>query len=120
MVKIQSFSDIITNSSSEVFILDSGAEFLQDIKCAVEAVARKAYIWESDSLSEEDGEKLLMEDLKKQFPQYDSCSGNGGDIDIDLVKCDDGKNRVKINIDWARRHTLCFILNNFNIYDRYY
>lgn len=72
-IKLQSVSDIITNSSSEVFVVKATTP-VNDLVNLIEQVANKNYFdgdWN-------EWEKLSDEEKAK----YDSSSGMGGDLEI--------------------------------------
>ena len=72
-IKIQSFSDIITNSSSETFILNSSENF-KEISSLLKKIGEEH--WYKGSWS--DWDNLHKEEQGK----YDTGSGMGGDIEV--------------------------------------
>lgn len=143
-IRIQSFSDIITNSSSETFIINNSENF-KEISSLLERIGEEHWYkgpWSDwDNLSEEEQEK------------YDTSSGMGGDIEVwnwevmyneckesipknkrDLYtpeiwslnypeSLDELKKKIWIDIDWNRKYTINWILHNLwvtNAYDGYY
>lgn len=133
-LKFQSVSDIITNSSSELFQLKSDLTF-ETVKEMIEAEGRKNRAACPDKYWE-----LPWKEQKK----FDGCSGCGGKLEVlsweDVFKrhaewscvpskidqftpemwaleyeesLDELKSMVWIDIDWKRYATMKFILENF-------
>lgn len=136
-IKLQSVSDIITNSSSEVFVVKATTP-VNDLVNLIEQVANKNYFdgdWN-------EWEKLSDEERAK----YDSSSGMGGDLEI--MTFDDYYNQhvdeyipenkrelftkevyslqfkesleelekfVWVDIDHSRRATINWLLNNLEV-----
>lgn len=121
-IKVQSISDLITNSSSEVFKVKSDLDI--------------------------DTIKGIIETGEKNYGALDHCSGMGGDISIENWEymyqewlkwevpenkrqyytpeiwslhynesLDDLKSSVWIDIDWDREGTIKFILDTFWVTD---
>lgn len=136
-IKLQSVSDIITNSSSEVFVVKATTP-VNDLVNLIEQVANKNYFdgdWD-------EWEKLSDEERAK----YDSSSGMGGDLEV--MTFDDYYNQhvdeyipenkrelftkevyslqfkesleelekfVWVDIDHSRRATINWLLNNLEV-----
>lgn len=139
-IRIQSFSDIITNSSSETFIINK-SENTKEISELIKKIGEEH--WYKGSWS--DWEKLSKEEQEK----YDTSSGMGGDIEVKdweslyeeykeyipenkkglytpevwslnfPESLEELKNRIWINIDWSRRATINWILHNLWVTDAY-
>lgn len=145
-LKIQSTSDVITNSSSEIFQLKSDLS-LETVKEMIEAEGKKNY-----EACPENYYNLSWEEKIK----YDGCSGVGGELSIyswedifkrdaewDCVKSkrdqytpevwalryeeslDELKAMVWVDIDHSRYATMRYILENFwvissDCYGHYY
>lgn len=122
IIPIQSFSDVITNSSSSVFILDSEKYNIEAIESVLLPVARENWdrtvkfresTWDMGDFKTYD--KAIYEDSISDNPQYDDWSGDGGDLDVYI---DDDDNLV-IAIDHNRHATIKFIKDNFKIEERW-
>lgn len=139
-IKIQSFSDIVTNSSSETFILNSSENF-KEISSLLKKIGEEH--WYKGSWS--DWDNLPKEEQEK----YDTGSGMGGDIEVrnweslyeeykeyipenkkDLYtpevwslnfpeSLEELKNTLWISIDWSRKGTINWILQNLWVTDAY-
>ncbi len=145
-LKFQSTSDIITNSSSEVFQLKSDLT-LETIREMIKAEGRK-----NREACPDEWWELPFEEQKK----FDGCSGEGGELSFynweDIYKrdaewnvvaskreqytpeiwalqyeenLDELKSMIWVNIDWNRYATIRFILENFwvvgcDTYDHYW
>lgn len=139
-IKIQSFSDVITNSSSETFVINT-TEDIKTISKIINKIAEKNR-YEG---SWEDYEKLSEEEKSK----YDNSSGMGGEITVkgweELYESNKSyipenkrhlytpevwslgykesleelKKRVIIDIDWSREATINWILENLFVCDAY-
>lgn len=135
-IKIQSTSDLITNSSSEVFVVKANGFSFEEIKELIESGAKARYEvyrkdWDNNCRKKWD--QLEKEDL-------DGCSGTGGDLDVmgwkemfnnrkewdpdytveeftedEGVDVDSLDQYAWIDIDWARRGTIRFIYDNFEV-----
>lgn len=135
-IAIQSVSDLITNSSSEIFIVKSDSP--EEVKELIMNIAEQ-HEWLEDW---EDYDKPSEEEKSK----YDSSSGMGGEIDIETWKetyerhksyipenkrrlytpevwsieykesLNDLKKRLVIDIDWSRKATINWILENLFVY----
>lgn len=135
-IAIQSISDLITNSSSEVFIVKSDSP--EEVRELIMNVAEQ-HKWLGDW---KDYDKLSEEEKYK----YDSSSGTGGEIDVETWKesyernksyipknkkhlytpeiwsigykesLNDLKKRLVIDIDWSRKATINWILENLFVY----
>ena len=96
-IKLQSVSDIITNSSSEVFVVKATTP-VNDLVNLIEQVANKNYFdgdWD-------EWEKLSDEERAK----YDSSSGMGGELEIKTFDdyYNEDKNLSLIHISEPTRH----------------
>lgn len=139
-IKIQSFSDVITNSSSETFVINT-TEDSKTISKIINKIAEKN--WYEGSW--EDYGKLSEEEKSK----YDNSSGMGGEITVkgweELYESNKSyipenkrhlytpevwslgykesleelKKRVIIDIDWSREATINWILENLFVCDAY-
>lgn len=135
-IKIQSTSDLITNSSSEVFVVKANGFSFEEIKELIESGAKaryEAYRKDWDNNCRKKWDQLEKEDL-------DGCSGTGGDLDVmgwkemfnnrkewnpdytveefaedEGVDVDSLDQYAWIDIDWARRGTIRFIYDNFEV-----
>ncbi len=140
-IRIQSTSDLITNSSSEVFVIKADGFSFEEIKELIESGAKERYEaynkdWESNCRKKWD--QLEKEDI-------DGCSGMGGDLDVmswkemynnrkernpsytveefadeEGLDIDSLDQYVWIDIDWARRGTIRFIYDNFEVVENDY
>lgn len=134
-IAIQSISNLITNSSSEVFIVKSDSP--EEVRELIMNIAEQ-HKW----LDWEDYDKLSEEEKYK----YDSSSGMGGEINVKTWKesyerdksyipknkrhlytpeiwsigykesLNDLKKRLVIDIDWSRKATINWILENLFVY----
>lgn len=135
-IKTQSTSDLITNSSSEVFVIKADGFSFEEVKELIESGAKARY--EAYQKSWDDNCGKSWDQLEKEG--LDGCSGMGGDLDItgwkevyerrkewdpdytvDEFAEDEGidvnqlDQYIWIDIDWARRGTIQFIYDNFEI-----
>ncbi len=133
-LKFQSTSDVITNSSSEIFQLKSNLS-LETVREMIETEGRKNREARPDGWWE-----LPFEEQNK----FDCCSGVGGELSIygweDIYKrdaewrvvdskrdqytpeiwalgyeesLDELKSMIWVDIDWSRYATIKFVLENF-------
>lgn len=135
-INIQSVSDIITNSSSEVFVVKANGFSFKEIKELIESGAEaryEAYRKDWDNNCRKNWDQLEKEDL-------DGRSGMGGDLDVmdwkemfsnrkewdpdytveefaedEGVDVDSLDQYAWIDIDRARRGTIRFICDNFEV-----
>lgn len=144
IVNVQSFSDVITNSSSELFTVKN-VDNTYELKKLIEEIGEQN--WYKGSW--EDWDNMSPEEQRK----YDSCSGDGGNITIKTWKevyerykscipknkqdlytpemwsvefedsLEDLKHQLWIDIDHSRYATIEWILKNLfvsNADDGYY
>lgn len=137
-LKIQSTSDVITNSSSEIFVVKTGTFSISEIKELVQVVGEmcaKAYDENHEANYKKDWEQLEKEDL-------DGYSGMGGELEVrsgreeyeyrsrwvnnytfedfleeEGLEEEDIEQYVWIDIDHSRRGTIKYILENFEIFE---
>ena len=135
IVPIQSYSDIITNSSSELFIASPKEEDKHLASFVADTLEK---IFEEDKALVQ---KIYLEnhkDWNKVFDiidglKLDSCSGTGGDCCVKIVgwdevvhdirKCDRNKFNKKgkflwIWIDHNRHHSIKWIKENLNVFHK--
>lgn len=135
-IAIQSISDLITNSSSEVFIAKTDSP--EDAKKLIKTIANQ-HEWRGDW---KEYEKLSEEEKAK----YDVSSGEGGMVDVETWRetyerhksyipekkqylytpevwsieyeesLNELKKRLVIDIDWSRKATINWILENLFVY----
>jgi len=121
MIKIQSFSDIITNSSSELFVFRSN-ESVKTLQKMIDAHYEKYSIY---NLPEKERDFFEGDD------SYNSCSGMGGEHKVIKFKegdeyyygCDIEKFRkyskgdisdiFLLDIDWSSKATIEWFEENF-------
>lgn len=136
VLKIQSTSDLITNSSSEVFVIKADGFSFEEVKELIESGA-KAHS-EAYEKNWENNYKKSWDELEKA--DMDGYSGMGGELDImswkemyehrrewDLdytleefaedenVDVEHLDQYIWIDIDWARRATIQFLYDNFEV-----
>lgn len=139
-IKIQSFSDIITNSSSETFIVNATGNLKELCNLIHEVAKGNRY-----SGSWKDWDDLSKEEQNK----YDSSSGMGENLEIETWEdrynhfkedipdnkkeqftpeiwslfyqesLDELKKQIWINIDWSRTATINWILENLWVSEAY-
>ena len=146
VIKVQSFSDVITNSSSELFVIKSTGNTgsKQEIQNLIDNHCSSHY-WKGDY---KDFQALPLEERRK----WDICSGDGGCHDVtdsydrylqwlehnktDSASMDDlkkdvpyevylkyftsHKNDIFVNIDHSYLGTINYILENFFVTDHLY
>lgn len=121
IVKIQSTSDVITNSSSEVFLCQNTTDLtLEQLKNFIEAYhAMHKY---KDSW--EDWQKMTPEQRRK----YDTGSGMAGDFEVTFFKdlpedhwfrqcwteIEDKDNCLLVDTDWSHEATIDWLKENLN------
>lgn len=135
-IAIQSISDLITNSSSEVFIARTDSP--EEVKELIKTVGSQ-HEWRGDW---REYEKLSEEEKAK----YDVSSGEGGMLDVETWEetyarhksyipenkqhlytpevwsisyeesLEELKNRLVIDIDWNRKATIDWIIQNLFVY----
>lgn len=135
-IRIQSTSDLITNSSSEVFVIKAGAFSFEEIKELIESGAKERY--EAYRNGGDKNWKKKWDQLEKE--DLDGCSGMGGLLDVmswkemynnrkewnpdytveefaedEGLDIDSLDQYAWIDIDWARRGTIKFIYDNFEV-----
>lgn len=135
-IKIQSTSDLITNSSSEVFVIKANGFSFEEVKELIESGAEARYKAYADNWEENCQKK--WDQLEKE--DLDGCSGMGGNLDVwnwkgmyerrkewepdytveefaedEGLDVDSLDQYVWIDIDWARRGTINFIYDNFEV-----
>lgn len=122
VISIQSFSDVITNSSSSVFLLNSNQYTLETVESILLPVAKENWdrsavlreeMWDQGKMMEYDN--IIYEDSLSDNPQYDDWSGDAGELDIYINE--DGN--IVICIDHSRYATIKFIRDTFKIDDRW-
>ena len=121
LIKIQSVSDVITNSSSEVFLCKNNTEMTSE--------QLKEFIYEYNRSNQYDGDwetwqKMSQEERNK----YDHGGGMGGLLDICTYNdLEDGywlKDHIKslgdvdkyliVDTDWCHNATIKWITENLN------
>lgn len=119
LIKLQSTSDIITNSSSEVFLCYNQTDFtIKELIDFIELFHRKHQVvdWEEfRNLSKEEQE------------QYDYHGGMGGDFSIytyeeskgtwfedEFDGLKDPENYIVVDTDWCHRATINWLIDNLN------
>lgn len=120
-IEIQSISDIITNSSSETFVLDASNYFVEDVRKLILDEAKKAE-FPYEKYEDKDGninwtkvDALMDKDRESPNPKYDFSSGMGGELTVKLCEDDEGKQYILIDVDHSRRHTIKFIQDTFEV-----
>lgn len=134
-LSIQSVSDLITNSSSEIFQFKTDLDF-ETVKSMIEEQGRKNY--------KNDDSRDWYDIPEEERKTMDSCSGMGGELEVqnweDRYKewlewyipkgkrdkvtpeiwalhyndsLEDLKSSVWVDLDWHRCATIHFILTNF-------
>lgn len=94
-IKIQSTSDLITNSSSEVFVVKANGFSFEEIKELIESGAKARY-------------EAYRKDWDPDYTVEEFAEDEG--IDVDSLD-----QYAWIDIDWARRGTIRFIYDNFEV-----
>lgn len=135
-VKIQSTSDLITNSSSEVFVIKASDFSFKEVKELIESTAKVCH--EAYDKDWRNNYKKSWDQLEKE--NMDGISGMGGELNImswkeryeyitewdsnytlEKFAKDEGidiehlDQYIWINIDWNRRGTIQFIYDNFEV-----
>ena len=120
-IKIQSFSDIITNSSSEVFLCKNNTHM------TIEQL--KEFIYEYNRSNQFEGDWTIWKNMsQEERNKYDSCGGMGGLLDIctydDLEEGYWLKDHIKtlgdvdkyliVDTDWCHNATINWITENLN------
>lgn len=79
-LKVQNVSDIITNSSSEMFVIRNNMGPAKMVKELIESFAEKHYYWKNEEELDDlpDYYKLPWKEMIK----YDGSGGMGGEIEI--------------------------------------
>ena len=122
LIKIQSASDIITNSSSEVFLCQNNTTMsLQDLKDFLYEYKRSNQFtgdWET-------WQKMSPEERDK----YDTSGGMGGFLEVctydelddaywlkEYIEehCDNPKQCLVVDTDWCHKATIAWIIENLN------
>lgn len=120
LIKVQSISDLITNSSSEVFVCkNTTKQTLEQVKTMIEEY-HKAHIYKGDW-------DVFQKMTPEQREQYDTAGGMGGDFSIEFLKdypsdhwlMDEVKDITEIekyfvvDTDWCHRATINYLQENF-------
>lgn len=122
LIKIQSASDIITNSSSEVFLCQNNTEMTID--------QLKDFIFEYNRSHRFDGSWKDRQKLtKEEEEQFDFSGGMGGFLEVwsyeDCIRdepyfkyefnnLDNPHNYIIVDTDWCHNATINWILKNLN------
>lgn len=138
-IKIQSYSDIITNSSSEIFIVKDCDKSAKELESLLKALRDQYYY---------SGEKSWYDLSEEERRQYNSSSGMGGTIEVKdwqgrykewldyyipeskqdkaspemwslfhIESLAELKHELQIDIDWSQLYSIDWILKNlFVIY----
>lgn len=144
-IKIQSFSDIITNSSSETFVIKSNDIPAKILQKELERVNKSFKRWYDVYDDYQTFSNLPREEQDK----YESCSGDGGTIKVNsweeeyaewiqfyipenkksLVtpeiwalhheeSLDELKNKLTVTIDQGFKNTIKYFIENYEIYEK--
>lgn len=145
IIKIHSISDVITNSSSEVFVLNIGDNLIKYVKKQIKKY-HKSHMWGyGNDITElpSDVKELLggEEAVEKAASLLNETSGTAGDIDIydweDAYKgycnlhnvnytpeqwaehiginLEEIKNVIMVDVDWASHGTINMLKTQYNI-----
>ena len=121
IIKLQSVSDIITNSSSEVFLCENNTEMTID--------QLKKFIYEYNRSNKFEGDwntwqKMSQEERNK----YDTSGGMGGFLEIytydelndaywlkeHIENLDNPEKYLIVDTDWCHKATINWIIENLN------
>jgi hypothetical protein len=119
LIKLQSTSDIITNSSSEVFLCYNQTDFtIKELIDFIELFHREHQLTDWDAFR-----KLS----KEEQAHYDHSSGCGGDFSIytyeeskgtwveyEFEGLKDPENYIVVDTDWCHRATINWLIDNLN------
>lgn len=121
LIKIQSASDIITNSSSEVFLCQNNTEMTID--------QLKDFIFEYNRSHQFEGSWEDRQALtEKEQQQFDFCGGMGGFLEVwSYEDCkrentmeyyfkglDNPDNYILVDTDWCHNATINWICEHLN------
>lgn len=136
VVRFQSISDIITNSSSEVFVVKKGASSVEEVKDFIETAAKsyaEAYDkdWQNSykkswkQLEEEglDGNSGMggelsiysFEEMYESYAKYHPNPTIEDFADYHGLPVEGLDKYVWIDVDWSRRATIKFIHDYFEV-----
>lgn len=119
LIPIQSVSDIITNSSSETFLLDADKYQVEQVKEILQPIIKaNEFPWDRyrGGAHNDAAWDAFEKDQYSDNPKYDGTSGNGGDWSVDSFTDDLTKEKfVCINIDHSMRRTIDSIRELFEI-----
>lgn len=123
-INIQSFSDIITNSSSEIFALKSNCSF-ESVKSLIKEIAKENEESGKDKCSGEGGLLAFYtwEDMFKNWKEDNIYPEKQHLITPEIwsifykESLDTLKKTIWVDIDYARKETINFILNTFYVYN---
>lgn len=126
LIPIQSYSDIITNSSSELFVVASDI-----VARDLEKILDKIYKEDFNTLCKLYNKNRSWKDIENHFGNdaYDKRTGDGGECRIEVLdkkkavhyirKCDRYKYKnsivLKVVIDMGRKRSIQYLKNNFPI-----
>lgn len=122
-IVVQSISDLITNSSSEIFALKADSSF-KNVKSIIKEVAKKNEDSGEDQCSGEGG-LLEFYTWEYMFQQWKECyiASNKQDLATPEMwsltyneSLDTLKKTVWVDIDHSFKGTIDFILENFYVY----
>lgn len=124
LVRIQSISDIITNSSSELFAIIDDRPF-EEVKRIIKEVGKSNLSSIHDGFSGEGGtlevhnwEDLYNEWLKYWIPENKKSQATPEIWALQYKdSLEDLKKQILIKIDWSREHTIDWILENLWVID---
>ena len=121
IIKIQSISDIITNSSSEVFVINNSSEPLHSIVKDIIKTGKKFYHNgdECGSGMGGDFEVYTWENAFKKYKHRHNYSRNNPDYTPQMwadeigVPLDRLMSVIIVDIDWSRKATIDYIVKNY-------
>lgn len=121
VIKIQSISDIITNSSSEEFLCQNNRDI------TLEQLVNFIKVYHKSHSSNFDGYKDLPDEVKAK---YNQISGTGGFINIityadteteeykyykyEFSELEDPENYIIVDLDWNSNATINWLVENLN------
>ena len=124
LVKFQSISDVITNSSSELFTIVDDRPF-EEVKELVESIGKHNWGAAKDSSSGEGG-KLEVSNWEDKYNDWLKWAVSSKKLDLATpevwaLQCDESLEELQksiwISVDWNREATIDWIIKNLWVYD---
>lgn len=117
LIPIQSVSDIITNSSSETFLLDAQEYHIEEVSAILTPIIKNnTFPWHDYKDNEDDAWNAFEKDQASDNPKYDGYSGDAGDWSIDSFTDDlTHEQFICITVDHSMRRTIDSIYSLFKV-----